>query len=298
MDSEPRLSQETNNIYWFTLQSRISEGKAVKAFQFLRGSGFEPILIKGFAAARFYPEKWRRQYSDVDLCVEPSAFERAKKLAESPEGRRYNIDLHNGLRRLDPVPWEDLMQNSELVEIEDSTVRILRPEDHLRVLCTHWLTDGGAYRERLWDIFYLIEKRPEAFDWKRGLDAAGPRRRRWVVCCLGLARKYLGLNIKDTPVAEEAGNLPVWLTRAVEKEWQSQIRLKPLYTCLNDWRVFSQQIRKRIPPNPIQATVEMEGDFDESSRLKYQWGSVLSRIPPSVFRLGSAFRENFEKKNV
>jgi hypothetical protein len=299
MDAETEISQETNNIYWFTLQSRISELRVVEAFRFMREKGIEPILIKGLAAARYYPEKWRRQYSDVDLCVEPASFERAKKLAESPEGRKYNIDLHKGLRHLDLVPWDDLARNSELIEIENiknSCVRVLRPEDHLRVLCTHWLTDGGAYKERLWDIFYLIENRPEAFDWGRCLDAAGPKRRRWVVCCIGLAHKYLNLNIKDTPVAEEAENLPLWLTKTVETEWNSTVRLKPLYTCLNEKKVLWEQIKKRIPPNPIQATVEMEGDFDETSRLKYQWGSVLARIPASVVRLGVTVRKNFAKK--
>lgn len=279
------IGRERNDFYWLTLKNRVNEIKIAEAFEFLEKNGFEPILIKGYAAARYYPESWRRIFGDIDLCVAPDKFEAAKKLVESPQGLSHNIDLHKGLRHLDNLSWEDLFQNSETIKIENTNVRVLRPEDHFRVLCVHWLTDGGAFKERLWDIYYLIENRPADFDWERCLNAAGPKRRKWMICCLGLAHKYLGLDISVTPAADAAGQIPRWLTRAVEKEWTAQIAAIPLSACLHDRKIFWRQVKKRIPPNPVQATVLLEGSFDERPRFFYQAGNILIRLLPAVKRI-------------
>jgi hypothetical protein len=279
------ISKEQNDFYWLTLQNRVNEIKLSKAFRFLESAGFEPILIKGWAAARYYPEIWQRRFIDIDLCVAPESFEKAKKLLETPEGKRHNIDLHKGLRHLDTLPWKDLFDHCETVEVEQTNIRILRAEDHLRVLCVHWLADGGAYKDRLRDIYYLLENRDDDFDWERCLDVVSPKRRKWIVCCIGLTHKYLGLDIENTPVAEAAKDIPEWLSKTVESEWQAEVKLKPLQNCLHDRKLFWQQIKKRIPPNPIQATVELEGAFNEQSRIFYQIGNVLTRFSPAVKRI-------------
>jgi hypothetical protein len=291
------LSKEQNDFYWLTLQHRVNEIKISEAFRFLESHGFQPILIKGWAAARYYPEIWQRRFIDIDLCVAPESFERAKKLLEKPEGKRHNIDLHKGLRRLDTLPWEDLFDHAETVEIERTNIRILRAEDHLRVLCVHWLADGGAFRNRLWDIYYLLENRREDFDWERCLNAVSPKRRRWIVCCIGLAHKYLGLDLENTPVADAAKDIPGWLSKTVESEWQAEVKLKPLQNCLHDRKLFWQQLKKRIPPNPIQATVELEGDFDERPRIFYQIGNVVTRLFPAVKRISQRLMANFRAED-
>jgi len=291
------LSKEQNDFYWLTLQNRVNEIKISEAFKFLESGGFEPILIKGWAAARYYPEIWQRRFIDIDLCVAPESFERAKKLLETPQGKRYNIDLHKGLRCLDTLPWEDLFKHCETVEVEQTNIRILCPEDHLRVLSVHWLLDGGAFQNRLWDIYYLLENCREDFDWERCLNVVSPKRRRWIVCCLGLAHKYLGLDIENTPVAEAAKDIPEWLSKTVESEWQSEVKLKPLQNCLHDRKLFWQQLKKRIPPNPIQATVELEADFDERPRIFYQIGNVVTRLFPAVKRISQRLLKNFKAEN-
>jgi hypothetical protein len=164
-------------------------------------------------------------------------------------------------------------------------VRVLSPEDHLRILVVHWLTDGGAYKERLWDIVYLLENRESDFDWEKCLMQVGENRRRWIVCVIGAARKYLGLKVDGFPFASETTDLPEWFVRALEKEWASDVRLLPLRSVLADRREFWRQIRKRIPPNPIQATVEMEGSFDSYVRFQYQIGSIFWRFFPSLKRI-------------
>jgi hypothetical protein len=288
------LSKEQNDFYWLTLQNRVNEVKISEAFEFMESQDLQPVLIKGWSIARFYPQSWQRRFIDIDLCVAPEDFEKAKKLLETPQGLKLNIDLHKGLRHLDTVEWKNLFDNCETLKIDNTPVRTLRAEDHLRVLCVHWLADGGAYKDRLWDIYYLVKNRPSNFDWERCLNIVSPKRRKWIICCVGLAHKYLELDLADTPIAAEAKNIPEWLIKTVEKEWRTEVKLRPLQNCLHDRKLFWRQIKKRIPPNPIQATIELEGDFNDKPRAFYQIASVSTRFFPAVRRIGGRLLGNFK----
>ncbi len=149
-------------------------------------------------------------------------------------------------------------------------------------------TDGGAHKDRLWDIYYAVENRESDFDWDRCLNSVSIRRRRWITCTLGLAHRYLGLDLDDTRVKHEAIDLPAWLVETVEKEWTSENRLLPLDASLGDAKVLAKQLGKRFHPNPIWATVHMNGSFDAKTRLFYQLGSWFKRIGPSIRRVSRA----------
>ena len=275
----------TDNVRWGLLNKKKFEARIVDAFLFMRSAGIEPILIKGWAAARFYPQYVPRYYSDIDLAVSPADYDAALALLESNAEKKVGIDLHKGFRRHDTLPWDDLFANSHLIDIDGVGIRILRPEDHLRILCVHWLGDGGAYRGRLWDIYYAVSNRPKSFDWNRCLNTVSRKRRKWIILTIGLAHEYLGLYIDDLPFADEAVQFPSWLVPALEDEWNSGVPLTSLHLCLKDRRLLWRQIKKRIPPNPIQATIDTEGHFDEKSRLFYQAGSIVKRMPHSIKRI-------------
>lgn len=266
------------------LHYRVQSQRLARTWLKFTSAGFAPILIKGWAAAQLYPQPCAREYTDIDLVFAPEEFQRAEDFLKLSPAETA-VDLHCGVRHLDSLPFADLFANSISKECENVPIRILREEDHLRVLCIHWLNDGGADRERLRDIYYGIENRSENFDWSRFLDSVSRRRRRWLVCAVGLAHRFLDLDLADTPLRDEAKNLPGWLVKTVEREWSSGVRLIPLQNVLNDKKQLWQQIKKRLPPNPLQATIETEGDFDRLPRFVYQLADILLRLPPSIKKI-------------
>lgn len=260
------------------------ERNVLKAFTIFRENGIEPILIKGLAAAANYPLAVSRTSVDLDLAVSAKDFRKASECLRLPEMDGLAVDLHRELRHLDTLAWSDLFDNSQLVTVDGGSYRVLRSEDHLRVLSVHWLNDGGVSKDRLWDIRYLIENRPADFDWDRALNMVAPTRRRWLVCTIGLAKKYIGVDLQNTPIEKEVEELPEWLINAVENEWATGQKLIPIWLILKEPNELIRQIKMRLNPNPIQATVEMEGSFDARTRVFYKIGNFFQRLFPSLRR--------------
>lgn len=275
---------------WRLLFIKKMEAGIVDSFRLFRENGVEPILVKGWAAARNYPEHIQRIYGDIDLAVPATDFERMRKLLKSGVGNKLDIDLHCEFRHLDTRPWSEIISDSQEIDLNGAAIRIPSDEDHLRILAVHWLNDGGARKDRLRDIYYAVQNRPANFDWDRCLNSVSEIRRKWTVAAIGLAHKYLDLEIDGLPFAKEAKDLPPWLVSAVEKEWRSGGPLKSLHICLNDPKELFKQIRKRIPPNAIQATIEMEGSFNDKSRLSFQIGSLVRRLRPSIRGIRATLR--------
>ena len=278
---ETSLSEEENEAKWDLLQVKLQERKAASAFESFRSAGFEPILIKGFAAAQYYPSDVGRTSVDIDLCFSPEDHDEARRHNLTNPISGVAVDFHKGFRHLDSLSWEELFSRSILIEAEGTEIRVLCAEDNLRVLCVHWLTDGGENKKRLSDIKYAVENRPENFSWEKCLDVVPENRRNWVIYTIGLAHYYLDLDIDDLPFKSKALSVPKWVRAEIEKHWELNVPITPLNSTLGDGRAFWKQIRKRLPPNPIHATVVMDGDLDARTRIFYQVGNFFQRLAPS-----------------
>ncbi len=272
------------------LTYKVQEHRLREVWNRFADAGFKPLLIKGWAAAQFYTKPEDRFYNDVDLIINPTEYEKAVEFAETIEGNTA-IDLHKNAKILDTLSYENLYENSIVLKCGETHVRVPRPEDHLRILSVHWLNDGGAKKDKLWDIYYAVANRPKDFDWNRCLNSVSPLRKKWIVCAIGLAQKYLDLDLRDTPFERQKIEIPTWLIKALEKEWRSGTIIIPMHFVLNDKKELWRQMRKRIPPNAIQATVEMEGAFDRTPRIFYQAGDILLRLAPSFKRIYKSFTE-------
>lgn len=268
---------------WNALQTKLHEAKLVRAFELFRAGGLEPILIKGWAAARFYPSGKFRSIGDIDLCFSSGDFPRALELSKTDEIAALFVDIHEEFRQLDRVRWDDIFARSQLITHGDTGIRIPCPEDHLRILCIHWLTDGGQYREKLDDIYYAIEKRPADFDWDLCLNSVSSTRRNWIITAVAIAHRFRGLQVDDLPFASEVRVLPAWVEKTIEAEWASDVKLEPVLAQLSQFGELRRQIGKRIPPNPIRSTIEMEQPFTSRKPRKLQ-AAILARRTVNLLR--------------
>ncbi|MBX3299093.1 MAG: nucleotidyltransferase family protein [Acidobacteria bacterium] len=281
-----------NDLRWNILARKRQEVEIARAYDTLSVFTGELLFIKGYFLGRYYPAEIFRDCSDVDVAVDHDAYGQILDSLGHRELTSLKIDLHSELRHLDSLDWDDIYASSIEVEIEGRQIRTPCPEDHVRIAAVHWLTDGGEYKHRLWDVYHLIDANRSSFNWSRCLDVVSATRRRWIVCVIGLAARYLGLDLSGTPIESEARNLPLWMTKRLEKEWESDVRLVPLHSILRDRHRLWQQIRKRVPPNPIQATIDVEGSLDSNVRFHYQILSAMRRVVPSVGRITDVLRNH------
>jgi len=281
----------TDEYRYYLLRRRLAEDLILRAFRGLRREGIEPILIKGWAAARNYPAGKTRFFGDIDLAVSAADYPKAKDVIAAAGQEMGGIDLHRELRHLDTVDWDRLFSSSETVPLDGENIRVLCAEDHLRILCVHWLIDGGERRDRLWDIVYAIQNRPIQFDWSKCVDVVSETRRYWIIAAIGIAHKYSALDLHGIPFADEARTLPSWITKCLEREWDRNVELRSLASQLRYPGGFIRQLKKRIPPNPIQATINCDGDLRSRTRIGYQIRDMAKRFLPVVKDISAAIVE-------
>lgn len=263
-----------------TVQAAVHEREIKQAFTFFRAQGLEPILGKGWAVARLYPNVGLRPYGDLDLYLPPENYRVAADALTRPDGPAVGVDLHSGSAELDDRSFEGLYDRSQLVTLGDVDVRILGPEDNLRLLCLHTLRHGAWRSLWLCDLAVALETRPVNFDWDYFLSG-DDRRTDWVACSIGLAHQVLGAEVDDTPVAWRAKHLPRWLVPAVLRQWNAGqtphgCRI-PMAAYIRNPAGLVKALRLRWP-NPIEATVGVRGPFNEAPRLPFQVGDSVRRI--------------------
>ena len=263
-----------------TLENAGQERRIVRAIRLLRSASVEPLLVKGWAVARLYPERGLRPLGDIDLCVRPEQYASAVAAIAAPTSDKVAVDFHKGLPQLHRPSLDDVYERSQLVPLGDIDVRLLGPEDHLRYMCIHMLQHGAHRALWLCDIAVVLESLPEDFD--REYFLRGDRRPAdWVASTVSLAHQLLGLlgaSLDGIPVAERTRHLPRWLLPSVLKQWSMEEHYMDRGSIAYSGRRPVQLLRAlRLRwPNPIQATVHVGGPFNELPRLPFQlWECVL-----------------------
>lgn len=275
------------------LRAALHEQAVARSFALMRSHGIEPILGKGWAAARLYPDPGLRPYGDVDLYVGLQAHAAARAAVATPNAD-CPIDLHAGFAELDDRTSDELHANAVDAEAGGTRVRMFGAEDHLRLLCLHALKHGLLRPIWLCDIAAAVEGRPAGFDWDRFLWGDGTRTR-WAVAAIGLAHRLLDARLDGTPLAERARRLPRWLAPAVVAEWSSprpaQGGRAPMAAAIRRPRTLLRAIGTRWP-NAIEATVGVGGSFGAWPRLPYQVAESArrsARFVVSIRRDGDHF---------
>ena len=80
------------------LGAELQEGEIVQAFELLRSAGIEPLLGKGWAVTRLYPEGGLRSYIDIDLCVRGQQLSIAQSTLSDLVAQGCWLDLHTEFR--------------------------------------------------------------------------------------------------------------------------------------------------------------------------------------------------------
>jgi len=277
-----------------TLRSMISDSRIKTVFQLLRSADVEPILIKGWGVAQYYPERGLRPYGDIDVCVRADQYRTAASALAGLPRRQYRVDLHQGFEKFGDENFEELFSRSQLERLDEVDVRVPSREDHFRLVCFHLLREGAWRPLWLCDVAAMLEARQADFDWKLCLNSK--RGTQAVACAVALAHSLFEANTSDIPDAARLKQFPDWLIRTVMSEWDSLVpsmshrHSRPMLMHLRRPTRLLQALRHRWP-NPIEATITMKGRINEWPRLPLQIGNCLYRTKAFLLRLPSEWRD-------
>ena len=226
-------------------------------------------------------------------CVRPGQYKAATSAVAKIDRSQYNIDLHRGFEKFGNESFNELYHRSLLIGLGEVEVRVLSREDHFRLICFHLLREGAWRPLWLCDIAAMLETTPADFDWKVCLGTR--RQARSVACAISLAHLLLGAGIECVPAAGQLKKIPRWLVPTVLKEWGSLVPSMRLRHSTTIWmhlqakRNLLQGLRDRWP-NPIEATITMNGPFNELPRLPFQIGNCLYRSTAFLAQLPGRMR--------
>jgi hypothetical protein len=269
-----------------SLQACMHEPLWAEVADRCRAVDVDPLLAKGWAMARIYPEPGLRPYGDIDLFVRPEQHSAAETALADFTGRTLTVDLHRGFPDLADHPLEDVFVHSELWLCGTSRVRVVGPEDQLRHLCVHVLRHGAWRPLWLCDVAAALESADGSFDWDYCLRGSRQRTQA-VVCAVGLAHQLLAARVEHTPLADRAQSLPRWLVPSVLRQWglrYERFTDLPMLSTLARPSAIMPAFRRRWP-NPVEATMSVRGPFNDLPRLPFQLADCLSRLGGFMFRL-------------
>ncbi len=272
----------------------------------LRSAGIEPVVIKGWSTARLYPKPGLRPYVDLDLVVPPGLSAQAEAIVKgsTPFSSPDSLDILDGATWANSASggdeshhdladrrWDVVMERTRLVPLGDLQVRVLGPEDHLRLSAVHAFRHGFLRPKWLCDIGLLMETVPNGFDFKYCFAGSGRNTER-LLRALGLAHVVLGADARHCP--RGAADVPPWLVGSVVRRWGTPLASGPgpsITRALRDPRILPGELYRRWP-DPLESTLRHNLSLTEQSRLAAQTYDFVWRsgVLPAARRLRPAIR--------
>ncbi len=276
---------ELRNAYRrHSIEAMVHETNVRDIFRRARAAGLDPIIFKGWALARLYPEDGLRPYGDVDLWIEARDIDKFYDVLSARAGDSYCVEAHTSFYESYERSFADVFSRSRLVPLGDVNVRVPCDEDHLRFICLHFLYHGGWRPLWLCDIGLMLEAAGTEFDWDRCLR--GTRKHaEWIACIIGLAHQLLDADVSQTPSDQRGKNLPGWLVPAVLKQWGLGVGMshaEPLSFSLRRGLFKPAALVNALREhwrNPLQASVEAGAWFDDRPRSPVQIRAAISNLP-------------------
>ncbi len=274
---ETRAAEQLRQAYLFhAVMVGVHEHRIRQVWVELTEPGIKPLLGKGWAAARHYPEPGLRPYGDIDLYVRPEKLDDARRKLFGPAQRTYPVDLHRGVPDLDDRSDDELWKRSHVVSLDGVDVRTLGPEDHLRLLCLHMMRHGARRPIWLCDVGAIVESITPGFDWDYCLSG-DHRRSQTVGHVIHVAHEVLEARIDGIPVTTSAYRPPNWLTDSVLRQWEKPHHHQSrLGSYLRNPSGLARALVQRWP-NAIEAAAKLGLPAGRVPRLPMQTASFAIR---------------------
>ena len=278
--SHPAVAPLRELFEWQLLRSRIADTELATLAQKAGDAGVEPLLGKGWAVARLYPEIGLRTFGDFDIYLDPADHQRLVQVLKAWTGpRTYDVDVHRGASYLDDRPLGLLRARSALVPIGLTGIRVLSPEDLLRLGCLHLLAEGAIRAVWLCDIAVMLQQAGPAFDWDYFMSG-DPLRTEWACAAIGLAHHLLDVDVSAAPRHRLTASPPAWLVRSVLGTWGAGIRSKGNRNPFSASGTSGMGVLRSLVerwPRPVEATIGVRGRMNAAPRWPYQIAEAMRR---------------------
>jgi Uncharacterised nucleotidyltransferase len=264
------------------------ERRLAIALELLSDAGVDPVLGKGWAVARLYPQAALRPYGDLDLFVDPEQIQAGTDALAAYSVASLQVDLHAGMRGGD-LDWERVRDKSLTVGFQDGEIKVLSHEHHLALLCPH-MFDHGAWRPAwLCDIAMMVE-RDDEIDWD--IVSEGSKHRAATVrAAVLLARDLLGADISRTPWSDGEA-LPHWVESAVRNAWSREHYSTTSRFVLTPRTPSAIAKAMRTAwPNPIETTMRWKLPFNGAPRWPFQLLDIGARTARALYEAPGHLRD-------
>lgn len=256
---------ETYRLY--ILHAALNTERIENVFTHFNSHGIQALLFKGHVNAVCYSEPDLRPYGDIDLLVGRARYDDARAmLDEISKGQGSTVDLHEDDGRHDGRDFATIYARRREITVGGAKASLMGAEDHLRLLCFHFLKHGAWRPLWLCDIAAALETRPPNFDWSLCIGKH-PTRAEYVRQVISLAHELLGARIDDTPARDTT--IPRWLGREVCAAWARQVSDNPFPPppLRFDWR------------NPANILRAVQNRFPGSIEATYSTGMKFAGLP-------------------